>query len=206
MVHSKGLLEYGLVQSANTFQKDLISKPQRGFRRISGQLLSPPDPGDESSGSGVTSSAKSSGSPITMDESEYPDLEIPVSIYSPEALGFLGFSAEMSKSLFENWAYDEEWSYKDMVFRHLEEMAAQESQDWHIEMERVGLSKEFQEAIMDPNFGEVRCTHRLMFWIRDTISEIFRVLETMNNRLQNNLDLLKTWSLTTDQHATDQPE
>ena len=186
----KDLLEDWVLNDVSKYNPSLISEPNNGVRKISGQLLSPPDT--------ILSPSRSSSSTIpspTMPVSGQGDLafQIPVSMYSEQALEFIGFNAKMSGHLLRTWVEGQgDMSFQDLIFGYLSETCPLEPKNWVACMENIGISKERQTGIMDPNFADVRATRPLRHWLHEFFYENYLVLETLGQRVCNGLDVLKS--------------
>lgn len=190
----KDILEDWLVKSVNTFNPSFIGSSRKGTRKISGQLLSPPLILPSSTS---RSSSSAAPPPLTApypDAAELKDIEVPVSMFSEEALQFIGFDARTSRWLLNKWVEDElglEVPFQDMIFGYLDEACVIEPQDWRAKMSSIGLSQEFQDSLMDPEFTNERATRALAFWIREFTYENFLTLEGLSQRVQKSLEVLK---------------
>jgi hypothetical protein len=186
------ILNDWLVKTACAFDSSLIGKVIDGKRKISGQLLTPPDTITTKSTS--SSSKATSGPSLQVPEISHSTMEIPASMYSEQALQFIGFDAEMSRKLLERWVEDphEQRSFEEMIFGYLDEACATEPrpQDWIKRMNFIGISKERQAGIMDPNFEDTRGTGSMRHWIIEFARENFLALSSLNKRLTRNLQML----------------
>ena len=88
---SKDILSEWVLFNVKKFDDKLVGEPVNGTRKISGQLLSPPN----------TVMASSTSSSSAQVEQPHPDLEVPLNLYSIQAFEFLGFTTSASKSLLD---------------------------------------------------------------------------------------------------------
>ncbi|KAI4625700.1 hypothetical protein J4E80_002833 [Alternaria sp. BMP 0032] len=85
-----------VLSNVKKFDDKLIGEPVNGTRKISGQILSPPD-------TVMASSTTSSSAEV---EHAHPDLEVPLNLYSIQAA---------SKWLLDIWALDDEGDLEDAM-------------------------------------------------------------------------------------------
>ena len=108
---------------------------------------------------------------------------IPLEGESLATIKFLGYTDEKAMELWERWEADAEQDRFRVDFIHYvlpprfdgdnkfhDNMNAwDEDDDWRGVTEKWGLSEEFQDAIMDPEFDNVRFTESLRAWVYGTI-------------------------------------
>ncbi|KAF2649266.1 hypothetical protein K491DRAFT_683972 [Lophiostoma macrostomum CBS 122681] len=158
-----------------------FSPPNKGRRRIAGQLFTPPSTVVQSDSNRSVSSSSSSK------VAEY--LEIPVTLYSTEALEFIGFDVKTAFSLLENWVsepQDLETEYLYMIFRHLELLADKNDdppEEAEKNLRKVGISEKLIHSLMDPNFEDVRKIQSLWAWLREIIYINFLTLKDLEERI-----------------------
>jgi hypothetical protein len=77
------------------------------------------------------------------------------------------------------------------VLGYLEEASIPNSPDLSHTMSEVGILREMQTSIMDPEHEEVRSTNALRFWLQHFICENLLILETLNQRIEHSLKILQ---------------
>jgi hypothetical protein len=191
MGFQKDLVEDWLIQKVYKYNPMLIEAPRNGIRKVSGQLLSPTDSAHESSRSAPAHNAFAISHAAAE---ETKDLEIPVSMYSKEALQFVGFDLQTSRRLLNSWLRDpaEERTFQDLVLGYLDEASLPSSKDWVSHMTEIGISREMQAGIMDPMHTDVRATNTLRFWLQHFVFENLLILETLNQRIESGLKIIQT--------------
>jgi hypothetical protein len=117
------VLEEWLVESIIAYDPTLIGAPETGIRRISGHLLTSPD-----------------------DHITHPDIEVPVYMYSVQALEFIGFDNATSRRPLKHWIPCSDYvGHEDMVPDDLDRQLAGTWREWR----EIGVDEKMQETIMD---------------------------------------------------------
>ena len=177
------IIDDWVLDSIIRYDRSLLGNPNNGTRKVSGQLLSPPD-SDAS-----MHSTESSGS-VAAASSVHPDVTIPINLHSIQALEFVGFDKNTSTWLCDNLG--SERSFETVVMEYVEENCIyDEPEDWYASMKKLGISTERQEGIMDPAFEDVRSTGTLFYWLREIFQENIWSLQNMSKRLEQNLEIIK---------------
>ena len=171
-----------VLSNVKKFDDKLIGEPVNGTRKISGQILSPPD-------TVMASSTTSSSAEV---EHAHPDLEVPLNLYSIQAFEFIGFTASASKWLLDIWALDDEGDLEDAMIARIVNFGGHDSDDERTSMSKIGISAELQEKVMDPEYEDVRSTQWLSYWILETIFENIWTLKNLSERLNRNLAVIQS--------------
>ncbi|KAI4712510.1 hypothetical protein J4E89_002777 [Alternaria sp. Ai002NY15] len=178
----KDILSEWVLFNVKKFDRTLVEEPVNGTRKISGQLLSPPD-------TVMASSASSSSAQVAQ---PHPDLEVPLNLYSMQAFEFLGFTSSAAESLLAAWTRDDEADLEDVIIDRITYFGGHGSVDERTIMSKIGISAELQEKVMDPEYEDVRSTQSLSYWILETIFENIWTLKNLSERLNRNLAVIQS--------------
>ncbi|KAL1795000.1 hypothetical protein ACET3X_006816 [Alternaria dauci] len=179
----KDILDGWVLNNIKKFDHKLVGDPANGTRRVSGQLLSPPDT--------VMASSTTSSSGTEL-PSVQPDLEVPLNLYSVQAFEFIGFTTKKSEQLLKIWASADEFSLQEVLAAHIDEFCCGPVKDPRTTMQELGISEARQERIMDPHFNDVRNTAPIYHWIMELVLENLWTLENLSERLNRNLLVLQS--------------
>lgn len=175
------------------------AKTSAGKRKVSTSLLSPP----ASTGSVSSSSASSATASVRMlsfksEQMLQGSFEIPTSAISVDALEFIGFSQATAKTVYERFINRPDPNINIDSF--LDYATSQVQQIWALKtngytdreaMAGVGLTTDFQDRMLDPDFTEVYETETLLFWVRDTLGIGYAALEQLQERLKHHVKVMK---------------
>ncbi|KAI4680195.1 uncharacterized protein J4E88_006087 [Alternaria novae-zelandiae] len=183
----KDILSEWVLSNVKKYDRTLVGEPVNGTRKISGQLLSPPD-------TVMASSASSSSAQVAQ---PHPDLEVPLHLYSMQAFEFLGFTSSAAESLLATWTRDDEADLEDAIIARIVNFGGHDSDDERTSMSKIGISAELQEKVMDPEYEDVRSTQWLSYWILETVFENLWTLKNLSERLNRNLAVIQSGQSTT---------
>jgi len=176
------ILSDRVLSNIKKFDDKLVGEPVNGTRKISGQLLSPPD----------TVMASSTTSSSAEAEQPHPDLEVPINLCSIQAFEFIGFATSASKWLLDAWTCDDEADLEDVIIDRIANFGGHDSVDERTSMSKIGISAELQEKVMDPEYEDVRSTQLLSYWILETVFENLWTLKNLGERLNRNLAVIQS--------------
>ncbi|KAI4645103.1 hypothetical protein J4E93_005903 [Alternaria ventricosa] len=176
------ILSEWVLANVKKYDRTLVGEPVNGTRKISGQLMSPPD----------TVMASSASSCSVQVAQSHPDLEVPLHLYSMQAFEFLGFTSSAAESLLATWTRDDEADLEDVIIRRITYFSGHESDDERTIMSRIGISAELQEKVMDREYEDVRSTQSLSYWLLETMFENLWTLKNLNERLHRNLAVIQS--------------
>ncbi|KAF2651574.1 hypothetical protein K491DRAFT_760961 [Lophiostoma macrostomum CBS 122681] len=157
----------------------IVSPPHNGIRKISGQLLSPPS----------TESSESIYAPSSSFEN-VEQIEIPVNLYSPQSLRFIGFDEKTAGRLFEHWVNLEpdeiEVTFLDLVYGQLETLYGKDGDRKQMfqALDEAGVSKHIQDAMMSREYEDIRKTQSIWVWAREIFLTNLQTLESLDSRFQ----------------------
>lgn len=159
-------------------------------RTLSLRTISPPS--SQSSRSSTSSNTISSEC-FTASSTTTPidEIEIPADLQSQETYEFIGFNKETAATLWSHFikAPDApDMDFLDFAWYHIEESAVDDAtsieDDWIACMKGLGINLKLQNAIMLPEFEDLRATASCKFWLMDAIEMNYEALETLNERLR----------------------
>lgn len=123
--------------------------------------------------------------------SEESFVPIPDDLESVQTLLFMGFTesaAQATYSRFQRFLLDE----------HEEELLAfakgtircgkdaiDEDDDWDEAMKSMGIDIALRKRILHPDYNQVRLTETSMYWVLQTVTDLFDFLVTLNPKLEN---------------------
>ena len=169
----------------------LLTPAVSGMRRVADSTIYP----NHASSSGSDDSAPGASS-RTSNFIEIPDL-----LESQETLGWLGMDRETSRMLFDRWTH---WAEDDPTpfvataidhVRYSTHDATGLQNDWEAAMKQMGVARELRDAILDPEFQQVRSTRSAKDWIIDTFEMRIRVLTKANDESRERVKMIKKGSL-----------
>lgn len=164
---------------------ELVSRADSGTRKISlSLLLSPP---------ASCPSSRSTSSSLQSEEILKKTVRVPTELYSVETYQFLGFNETRSADLFQRYltVTNEELSFLDIAVGFVtynSTNAFDDSDDWYIAMETIGVNPQLQLALMDPEARHIRLTNDLVAWLVEIFTTNFLSLEDMNQTVSTCLD------------------
>lgn len=122
--------------------------------------------------------------------------EISEALYSKETYEFMGLTGEVASKVWERWnshhpdtpdsflqfaLYHVEWNNEPDVYT--------EYDDWDACMEHMGVTKTCRDAILMPEYEDLRYTQSAKYWVVDTFEMRFGSLEHLSERLLSNLQI-----------------
>ncbi|KAK7530774.1 uncharacterized protein J3D65DRAFT_136743 [Phyllosticta citribraziliensis] len=177
-------------EECNILADDGIFLPgsQPGKRKISGSFIwgcpvpsLPPDNGEGSSPPTVVSVCHHQ--PPTQ-----PDLEIPQEVRSAAGLEFIGLTPDAAARIFSRWDSRPLPNPDDLIdyvcgdTAQLNHRPLADSDT--AAMNRIGIAKWLQDAILDPNYRDIFQTNTLRFWLDKSLRANFLSLDRMQDQLK----------------------
>ena len=149
----------------------LLSAPHNGIRAISSSIIFP------------WSSSSSENPPISTDHM----VEIPEYLISEASLRFMGLSEEGSATIWRHWLrLGENWPF-DFIsevrkwLRYYPDDAEGYEDDWDGVMMGMGVGRPLIEAILAPEYSDIRTTASAKYWVLDSISIAWSSLEAIQH-------------------------
>ncbi|MCJ1483718.1 hypothetical protein MMC06_003886 [Schaereria dolodes] len=185
----------------------LIDKPINNKRTISVALLSTPSSSRSSSGTISSADFTASNYHELKDE-----VEIPVVLESRETLVFIGLHPDTASQLFTTWERlevedDPNFSISliDLACEHVENCPVDDAEtaadDWRSCLEALSVNERLTEAIMDPDFEELRYTAPCKFWVQDTFRVAYEGLERLEGNLKSKKEQFSRHGMKRTKHA-----
>lgn len=183
-------------EQMRVLEEDQIFLPSAtpGMRTVSGALLNPPasqTSGSISSSSGASPSVRHRNFPPSTGYT----FDLPESEVSVAALEFIGFTTRTATAIFVNYTTRPNPkscpdSYLDYVFGHTSRLNMESYRHYppRQAMTLIGLTPQFQDAILDPRFSQIFSTETTKFWIDDTLRINYLTLLQLQSRLKNHAD------------------
>jgi hypothetical protein len=107
---------------------------------------------------------------------------------------FLGFTKKTAGEIFANWAVrpggdkNPEGGILEYALGHLGRLVTPSMQNLHLQplqaMSILGISKELQNVLVDPQFKQIFESETLYYWLKDTIASRFWTLHKLLDRLK----------------------
>ncbi|KAK7735540.1 hypothetical protein SLS53_007453 [Cytospora paraplurivora] len=167
------------------------ANPSSGKRKVSARLLTPSDSDSYGSLSSSSSGAASASLRLRgfISPSSAQDFELPDDPESVAALEFIGFTQATAREIYQRWeARPDPEQYPYSFLEHATGQFENRNQGdmSHADfMTKVGLDKEFQDAILDPRYASIFGTETLKFWIKDTLASRHHTIAYLQRRYRN---------------------
>ena len=161
-------------------------------RKVSTSMISPPStiPSISSSASTVSRVSRASFSAAYVSQ-QSDEIEIPADLRSAESYEFLGFTYGTAVRLWNRYLSQPEGmnaGFYDFAVWHVEEPERTDvysnEDDWRAFMETLGVGQKLQNAILLPEFADLRGTASCKFWILDAMGMKWRALQALNDDLR----------------------
>ncbi|KAL2428836.1 hypothetical protein ABEF95_008412 [Exophiala dermatitidis] len=187
------LLEDGIVQHCSS----TASVPGKRLRKVSAALLGPPQ---STTGSLSSSSSGSSTASVRALEFSTSDallhrsvsFDMPTTLVSTETLEWIGFTSATAAEICHRYQTRPDPrinpdSLLDYVEGHIVQLQlpAFRNMPPAQALERVGIQKSVQDALLDPDFTALLYTQDLHYWLRDTLTTNYATLIRLQDRLKN---------------------
>lgn len=160
-------------------------------RKISTTMLSPASTILSASSASTVSRVSGASFSARYVSQQSDGIEIPADLRSPETYEFLGFTYGTAQSLWQRYLSQPEGmnaGFFDFAVWHVEEPeradAFSDQDDWEAFMETLGIGQKLQNAILLPEFADLRGTASCKFWIVDAMSMKWRALQALNDELR----------------------
>ena len=124
------------------------------------------------------------------------EIEVPESLKSAETYEFIGFD---KKTALEIWSRfistsdpdDPEGDFMGYARSYVNHSGVPDAlsvlDDWTSTMNRLGINKTLQSAIMLPEFDDLRSTASCKFWVLDSMTVAYATLEHLNDQLRSEM-------------------
>lgn len=168
----------------------IIGPVKSGFRPISGaSLLSL-----SSSGSNSQTDSEYASSSTTHPAFLY----LPDSIESEATLVWLGFEPAKAKFLFQSWqGYDPNdiVEFPGLVTHYIkhfyEDVTGADDDEWNHLFSKLGITQDLKNAILDPQFKQIRLTESCKDWLIDTFEGKFCILTAIQGASRKRAKLIQ---------------
>ncbi|OBT80416.1 hypothetical protein VF21_00868 [Pseudogymnoascus sp. 05NY08] len=129
--------------------------------------------------------------------------EMPTAVISSEALEFIGFNQATAKTVYERFMNRPDPSinidsFLDYATSQVQQIRVLETTNYtdreimaREAMALVGLTKDFQDRMLDPRFKTVYETENLLFWVLDTLKVGYLALEQLHDRLKDHVKVIE---------------
>ncbi|KAI9846024.1 MAG: hypothetical protein M1838_001474 [Thelocarpon superellum] len=165
-------------------------------RKLSLAAIIPPTSAQGSRSSSGTSaniitSASFHASSINEDVTE---VDIPADLESKETYMFMGFDDTTATMLWDKYTtacddpeFGDEYDFCEFAVDHVitadHPDATSEEDDWDAYMRAVGIDDKLREAILLPEYEDIRYTATCKFWLLETINRTWDALESLEVQL-----------------------
>lgn len=147
--------------------------------------------------SGSSRSFSSGGSSSILSTSEFGPvdfIEIPENLYSKETYEFMGLTEEIASKIWKRYNTRDPAmpdSFLEFAQYHIEMNNTPDgftrSDDWDACMKHMGVTKPLRDAILIPEFEDLRCTESAKYWVMDAFEMRLGSLECLTERIINSM-------------------
>ncbi|KZF24881.1 hypothetical protein L228DRAFT_57708 [Xylona heveae TC161] len=110
---------------------------------------------------------------------------------SLETLQYFGFDEPAATKIWDHYQkYHDNWlTFMDCVYSYIEGChdTSGRNDDWDKAMKEMGITKRLRDAILDPEFDEIRLRQTAAFWVLDTIEDTYAYLSMMSPCISGNV-------------------
>ncbi|OAA76180.1 hypothetical protein LEL_05864 [Akanthomyces lecanii RCEF 1005] len=159
--------------------------------------------------------------PLASSDANEAFASIPAEIISKATLVYVGFDLDTATLLWSKWTNREQdggiYREGDPIGAHGEQMAFldfmsggigergdtwdTDNQKWIDCMNAYGMAREFQEAILDPQFNDIRHQQTCVSWIKETIQVRYDALHEVHKASMRRESALKETEAAPSGHA-----
>lgn len=132
---------------------------------------------------------------IPPDVTEYI-VEIPKTLESKETYEFIGLTEEIASDIWKRYNTRDPAmpdSFLEFAQYHIEMNKAPDAytkyDDWDACMEHMGVTKALRDAILIPEFEDLRYTQSAKHWVIDAFEMRFGALESIAEKISNNMQI-----------------
>lgn len=124
------------------------------------------------------------------------EIEVPESLKSAESYEFIGFDRETALEIWSRFIDtsdpdDPEGDFMGYARSYVNHSGVPDAlsvlDDWTSTMNRLGINKTLQSAIMLPEFDDLRSTASCKFWVLDSMAVAYATLEHLNDQLRSEM-------------------
>lgn len=124
------------------------------------------------------------------------EIEVPESLKSAETYEFISFDRETALEIWSRFIDtsdpdDPEGDFMDYARSYVNHSGVSDAlsvlDDWTSTMNRLGINKTLQSAIMLPEFDDLRSTASCKFWVLDSMAVAYATLEHLNHQLRSEM-------------------
>ncbi|KAK6526003.1 hypothetical protein TWF281_011044 [Arthrobotrys megalospora] len=129
-------------------------------------------------------------------------VDIPTKLESSETLELMGFCPDRAETILNLWLTipsDAEGprTFLDFTLEFVKDPdnfkdAFSETDDWERSLNQLGISAKLKNAILMPEFRDVRYTASCRFWVAEAIEDNYYALESLGQELKETADYLKS--------------
>lgn len=123
-------------------------------------------------------------------------IEIPETLESKETYEFIGLTEEIASDIWKRYNTRDPAmpdSFLEFAQYHIEMHDAPDAytryDDWDACMEHMGVTKDLRDAILIPEFEDLRYTQSAKHWVIDTFEMCFGSLESIAERITNSMQI-----------------
>lgn len=123
-------------------------------------------------------------------------IEIPEALYSKETYEFMGLTEEVACKVWKRYSARDPAmpdSFLQFAQYHIEMNNVPDaytgSDDWDACMEHMGVTKALRNAILIPEFEDLRYTQSAKHWVIDAFEMRFGSLESLTERITNSIQM-----------------
>ncbi|MCJ1385010.1 hypothetical protein MMC17_008128 [Xylographa soralifera] len=130
----------------------------------------------------TTSSDSTDSGYVSEGSSSWQFLKIPDFLESQATLQWLGFNPDAAKMLiqpWENWDPEDPSDFMTLVRDHVrtsEYDAVGPYENWVRALQTIGVTPKLRDAILDPDYQQIRYTQSAKYWVVDSMRGRFRIL------------------------------
>lgn len=161
-------------------------------RKFTALLITPPS--SRSTSSTSANSANPESFQATHECINVPFIEVPTTLWSVESYIYMGFTEMAARQIWNRFIsrpHDMPDTFLDFACCHVDLSSEPDvycaDEDWDGCLRRCGINDKLRGAILMTEFEDIRYSQSAKYWAMDAIGMNFEVLETINERLREEM-------------------
>ena len=161
-------------------------------RKFSSYLITPPS--SRSTSSASANSATSESFQATHTSNKVSFIEVPDKLLSIESYVYMGFTEMVARQIWDRFItrpHDMPDTFLDFAYAHVNMSSEPEvycaDEDWDGCLRRCGINEKLRNAILMPEFQDIRYSQSAQYWATDSIGMNYEALITTNERLREEM-------------------
>lgn len=161
-------------------------------RKFSPHLITPPS--SRSTSSASANSATSGSFQATHTSNKVSFIEVPDKLLSIESYVYMGFTEMAARQIWDRFItrpHDMPDTFLDFAYAHVNMSSEPDvycaDEDWDGCLRRCGINEKLRNAILMPEFEDIRYSQSAQYWATDSIGMNYEALITTNERLREEM-------------------